>query len=235
MIQQAEAAKARMFAATGKDRSNFFLSPSAVIDEGYVVVGAHLDETMVGKIKRGEYVDFGKLLPRDRIIDEGRMEMFVRNGKTFWMPASSSVNINNFAKWEQAFRVFSNIFCKENPHRAAELIEYNHVIHTIAMAYTWENVYTYDKEFRMHMAGNPHCSWAIILQQAWSLRLRDRIYQGTSSNFSSSSWNSSNHKTKVNERCRCFNRGKCNFGTNCKYEHRCSYCFKFGHGILSCR
>ena len=30
-------------------------------------------------------------------------------------------------------------------------------------------------------------------------------------------------------------RGKCNFGATCKYEHRCSYCFKFGHSVLNCR
>ena len=174
MIQQVEASKARMFAATGNER---FLSPSAVIDKGYVVVGGHLDEITVNKLKSEEYVDFGKLIPRDRVVDEdGKMEMYVKNGRTFWMPVSHTVSINSFARWEQAFRVFPNIYCKANPHRASELIEYNHVIHTIAMAYTWDNVYTYDKEFRMHMARNPHRSWAIILQQAWSLRLMDRIF-----------------------------------------------------------
>ena len=37
------------------------------------------------------------------------------------------------------------------------------------------------------------------------------------------------------EICRKFNRGKCNFGASCKYEHRCSYCNIFGHPSLSCR
>ena len=67
MIQQAEAAKARMFAATGNKQ---LISASAIIDEGYVVVGAHLDDQMVAKIKKGEYVDFGKLIPRDRVVEE---------------------------------------------------------------------------------------------------------------------------------------------------------------------
>ena len=40
---------------------------------------------------------------------------------------------------------------------------------------------------------------------------------------------------KVNEPCRRFNRGKCNYGANCRYKHRCSYCFKFGHTLLNCR
>ena len=109
------------------------------------------------------------------IEEEGRMEMFVKNGRTFWMPVNNGVNINNFGHWEQAFRVFSNIYCRANPQRATELIEYNNVIHSISLSYVWDNVYTYDKEFRLHMVRNPRRSWSVILQQAWSLRLRDRL------------------------------------------------------------
>ena len=35
--------------------------------------------------------------------------------------------------------------------------------------------------------------------------------------------------------CRRFNRGRCTFGKTCRYEHRCTYCFKFGHGFHNCR
>ena len=73
--------------------------------------------------------------------------------------------------------IFSNIFTKFHPHRVGELIQYNHVIYSISLTYTWENVYAYDKEFRMHIARHPERSWAIILQQAWSMRLRDRLHK----------------------------------------------------------
>ena len=45
------------------------------------------------------------------------------------------------------------------------------------------------------------------------------------------------NRAKINEPCKRFNRGHCNFGPNCKYEHRCAYapCGKFGHSILQCR
>ena len=265
MIQEAENSKARIFATPGKNtgctfnvddemlqsrgisgNGNMMGTPTAIVDEGYIVVGAHVDEATISKIKKGEYVDFGRLIPRDRVIaeEDGRMEMIVKDGRTFWSPVTSVTNIGSFAKWEQAFRVFSNIYCKANSHRSAELIEYNHIIHTIAMAYSWDNVYTYDKEFRMHMGRNPHRSWAMILQQAWSLRLKDRLtyghsYGGGSSgsynnyNYAgnkSSNGNGNGNRAKVPEPCRRFNRGMCNFGPNCKYEHKCNYCNKFGQG-----
>ena len=72
---------------------------TAKIDEDYLVVGGHVDEATKLKIIKSEYVDFGKLLPCDRILvkEDGCMELVVRNGKTFWMPVSESVSINSFS------------------------------------------------------------------------------------------------------------------------------------------
>ena len=61
-IKDAEAAKATMFPITGK---HVGLVNTAKIDEGYMVVGGHLDQSMVQKIAMGEYIDFGKLIPKD--------------------------------------------------------------------------------------------------------------------------------------------------------------------------
>ena len=249
MVQEAENAKAQIFATQGSVQLQLhqlrqfdqLLSSTALVDEGCIVVGAHIDSQTIQKIEKGEYIDFGKLLPKERfpIADEDeRLEMVIRNGKTYRVPASTSVNINSFAKWEQAFRVFSNIYTKANPHIAAELIEYNHVIHTVALAYVWDNVYTYDREFRMHMSRNPQRSWGMILQQAWSLRLKDRISAtGSHQIIGSSSEHSMNNsdRDKIGEPCRRFNQGRCNFGATCKYEHRCSYSYKFGHSLYLCR
>ena len=169
----------------------------AQMDQDYAVVGAHIDDTTQEKIKLGQYVDFSKLLPRDKILTEedSHMELVIRNGKTYWVLVSEGINICNFNRWEQAFRVYSNIYTQANPERAGQLIEYNHIIHSIASAFTWENVYEYDKEFRLHIAKHPQRSWAIILQQAWSMRLRDRLFksevtsQGFSNTYQSSAGN----------------------------------------------
>ena len=89
------------------------------MDQNYLIVGNHVDEVTQQKIWKSEYIDFGKLLPKDKILaeEENRLELIVKDGKTFWSPVSETVTINSFGKWEQAFRVFSNINTKKFPKR----------------------------------------------------------------------------------------------------------------------
>ena len=148
------------------------------------------------------------------------------------MPASDwdqGATITNFNKWEQAFHTFSNIYLQAHPHKATELIQYNHVIFTASMSYQWENVYTCDKEFRANLARYPDRSWAIILQQAWSMYLEDRI------NFNHFNNNRSFTPKHKKEICKHFNKGLCSAGKSCKYDHRCLECGKFGHSAHICR
>ena len=133
-------------------------------------------------------------------------------------------------KLNQAFSVFSNIYTKANLHRSSELIDYNHVIHTISLCYVWDNVYLYNKDFRMHIAWSPERNWSIILQQAWSLRLTGNMNSSSGGGHSPGS-----NKDRIPEPCKRYNRRKCNYGTLWRYEHHCSYCLKFRHTILTCR
>ena len=234
LIREAENAKAKIFAPQGKGildkRQNFEFT--AKIDEEYSIVGAHVNTATQQKIIKGDYVDFGKLLPRDKIAveEDSRFELVMRNGRTFWSPVSDSVSINSFSKWEQAFRVYSNIYTREHPRKSTELIQYNHIIHTIAQGYTWNNVYAYDKDFRLHLSKHTEQNWGLILHQPWFLRLKDRINSNETYLSATPSGRGRN-----DEPCQRFNCGKCNFGVNCKYEHRCTYCGKHGHSFLNCR
>ena len=184
-------------------------------------------------------MDFSKLLPKNRFSasdEENRLKLVTRGGVTYFVPASDRDNasITSFTKWEQAFRVFSNIFSRAYPSKVTELIQYNHIIHVAASTYIWENVYRYDKEFRRHISNFPHHSWSVILQQAWAMYLKDRIPPQRFDRHDNSSHRNPN---KVNEICRRFNKGRCPNGNSCKYEHRCDVkeCGKFGHGAHICR
>ena len=225
--------------------NNFGLSihQAAIVDENYVIIGGNLDESLKAKILNHEYVDFARLLPKDRMIceEDHRMEIVNRGGSTFFVPVvdrETAGSINGFGKWEQAFRVFSNVYTKYFPERATELIQYYQLIHTVSHSFTWENVYHYDKEFRMHLSNYPQCNWGIILQQAWSMCLKDHINQNRYEDGPGSGGKINHQHNQGGKRkdiCLRFNKGKCKKGFRCQYDHRCLGCSKFGHRVHICR
>ena len=232
LIVGVEKAKARMFEVSGKvDQLTI-----AQIDEDYQMIDAHIDVALRKKIINIEYVDFAKLLAKGRSYgeDEQRLELVNKNGVTFLTTASSKddVQIVSYFKWEQAFRIYSNVLTSKFPNKSTELLQYHHTIHTASMAYVWENVYAYDKEFRQHIGRHPMRAWNVILQQAWTMLLKDRLKQDNM--FFQRGPKGGNKGGK--EICKCFNRGKCTFGSSCKFDHRCAIpkCNKFGHGAHIC-
>ena len=207
-------------AVTSKCRleMNNFLH-SAMVDEEYLAIRVHVKESLQKKILANEYIDFARLLPRDKLgmEEDNCMEMVKRGGMSFWVPLSDRENsgaLSSFGKWEQAFRVFSNIYNAKYPECATKLIQYSHIIYPASQTYILENVYQYDKEFRLHLSRHPQRSWSIILQQAFNLKLKEKLTHGH--------W----------EPCRCYNKEKCTKGARCRYKHRCTIptCGKFRHG-----
>ena len=115
---------------------------------------------------------------------------------------------------------------KAYPFKA--VIQYNHTIHSAAQAFQWDNVYRYNKEFCMHLSNFPIRSWGVILQQAWTMCMRDRLVFRQDDNHKP-------YKKGKKEVCKRFNKGLCTAGLSCKYDHRCLKCGKFGHGEHICQ
>ena len=66
------------------------------------------------------------------------------------------------------------------------------------------------------------------------MRLRDQI--SATGTARGNNTNSYSGKGGVNRNiCYKFNRGRCTYGFNCKFEHKCAICGKFGHGACNCR
>ena len=92
---------------------------SAFVDKEYLVMGSHVDEALVKCILNNEYIDFARLLPKDKLhVEEDglqRMELVNKNGMTYWSLVSTheAMLISSFSKWETAFRVFANIYTKQ--------------------------------------------------------------------------------------------------------------------------
>ena len=102
--------------------------------------------------------------------------------------------------------------------------------------FTWNNVYNYDRQFRIFISEHPKRNWGIILQKAWTFFLNEKLSQGVNlgqgSNLARLPKTDSKRKGKI---CYRYNRGNCTYGLNCKFDHRCGFCDKFGHGGVNCR
>ena len=163
-----------------------------------------------------------------------KLEIVNRNGFSYLAPTNErdSVQITGYPRWEQAFRIYSNIITSTYSNKALELLQYNHTIHTASQSYVWDNMYAYDHEFRHHISRHIHRPWNVILQQAWTRLLKDRLCN------EHQFFQKGNGKNKRDrEPCRRFNKGRCSNGLSCKFDHRCSIdrCRKFGHGAHICR
>ena len=78
MIKDAENAKARIMNTPGNSHCkpidiNREFVHSVMVDESYSVIAAHIDEATYDKIIQCKYMDFAKLIPKDKIAERKKM------------------------------------------------------------------------------------------------------------------------------------------------------------------
>ena len=99
-------------------QGNSAMQHLSLVDENYLVIVSHIDLSLHDKIKRGDYIDFAKLLPKDKIVtvqEEHHFELVNRGGQTFFVPAERESGVTSFQKWEQAFRIFFKYIYTRTP------------------------------------------------------------------------------------------------------------------------
>ena len=149
-------------------------------DDDFFHLMCHVDQSLVSKIEKGEFVDLERLLPKERLSGrlsgEQKLEWVRTEEGTYLVPSNDkTMKINGFKKWEQAFRVYATIYCGANPLRSKEIWQYVSVISTASSSFIWDNVANYDYTFRQLMAFNPKRSWAITYHHMWSLSMKDPL------------------------------------------------------------
>lgn len=203
-------------------------------DDKLFQLTAHVDDITLRMIQNGEYVEFSKLLPREKVVpaqDKGKFQIVDDDGK----PAFSQYvpkdlySISNFKKWELAFDIFAKIYSDSYPLRAPELLEYKHIIRRGAESFPWVHVYNYDQIFRQFVEKNPGRTWAKKHLETWTNHVTDPRPTGQGNSLD----RPDNRKTKPP--CKFFNKnGNCKRGRSCDHDHRCSFCGLFGHGRYNC-
>ena len=114
MVCEAENSRARMLPTPGRVLDNFSdpsVPTTSQMDENYLIIGSHIDQTFRNKIVNFEYIDFAHLLPRSARDDDHWMELVSKGGQTYFVPVSDreQVGITSFAKWEQALHLHFSI------------------------------------------------------------------------------------------------------------------------------
>ena len=229
---------AEQFKATVAPPENRGMAPGKyVIDDmpdHFIQSALHLDEATKVKIRAGKYVDLEKLLPKDKplrhVKKEPRYEMVNRGGWSYWAPVEDKTQtINNFGKWEQAFRVYATIYTQANPLRSTEILRYIETINNAALTFVWNNIAEYDYAFRHYMEEKPYRSWAQTNLQLWSTCMHEHVR-----NIATPGQKPNDKKDWREISCWRYNRNACTRGANCRFEHRCSYCGSFSHIYPTC-
>ena len=99
------------------------ISESGLSDDDFFHLTCHLETNLIQKIENGEFVELEKLLPKDRMSfgrggggQENRLEWVQRDGSTYLVAVGSrDTRISGIRRWEQAFRVYTTIYCAANP------------------------------------------------------------------------------------------------------------------------
>ena len=231
-------------------------------DDDFFHTVCHIELPLRQKIEKGEYVELTKLKQKmNRYLHEEEhsgklMSLVNRDGHSYFVPAQDRESkILNVKDWDKAFRVYTTIYTKANPHRAAEILQYVDIIHRAAATFNWENVAAYDYVFRQLMASKPNRSWAKTYTQMWNLTLcgtpatnnpghvrsvqSSQGHPGKHNEGGGSGSANHNRKRGSSWKDRCcwrFNKqgGKCKFGKNCRFEHRCNYCGSYDHAASNC-
>lgn len=204
-------------------------------DNNLYGLSVHLDLHTIVLIEAGQFVDLSKLLPQERVVLEDEPEkvrIVSEDGKPAFAPYvdRDAVLINSFKRWELAFDVYAGVYVRAHPKRGPEMLEYKHIIRRASDTYVWANVYNYDKIHRTHMQRNPGRTWSKKHKDAWSDHVK--IYKASALGASPEVTNPGRKRKP----CRYFNKnGKCNKGSACEFDHKCSFCGLFGHGRHNCR
>ena len=241
-VIDSEKFKAEVNSSGGKAQQSKYLVPMVDYsvsdhDSDFFAMTCHVEESIKEKIRRGEFIELEKLLAKKQKFNERKerhLEFVNKDGHSYLVQGEEKEGkIFSYRKWEQAFRVYAQIYSDANPHRCAEIWQYVDSIHSASVTFAWENVAMYDYDFRRLMAKKPQRCWAMTSTQLWTTYMRD--HNSRNSNYNSNNKTKWGPDGKDTTCCWKYNRNKCKRSAqNCRYAHKCSYCGSYSHIYLTC-
>lgn len=229
------------------------ISRAFKIDQKHDRITARVNRELIARIGLGQYINLQRLLPKNRVDpndDHDKFRMVTKDSYSYFVDDKEMSNkedglpVNSIARWDQAFRVYSAIYLKANPSKVAELADYTQSIHKYAATYPWQRVYNYDILFRQLVEKDPSRPWDIVHYAYFMDQFGENVNltqavrsQGAGpSGFNSPAGNQGGFVLNKKDCCFRFNKsGKCKWGSNCKWEHKCYLCGLSNHGYNTCK
>jgi len=127
---------------------------------------------ILDKIRKGEYVDFGRLTSKEMYGASEPQTSFTLevnpSGDSFAIqPTSSHKRITSFPTWLESWNIFLAIMVNHNPSKASELIAYQAIITSASRQYPLHAWLNYDTQFRVTAATDHTLRWDTRHSDLW--------------------------------------------------------------------
>jgi hypothetical protein len=147
--------------------------------------------------------------------------------------------------------IYASVMLEKFPNNGQEYIKYMQTVRMAASRGVNGGWVQYDEQFRLRKARYPTSSWGVVDMELWLLCVATPKFSTVQRPFNTGLVNQHSQQLAVNNSlynggtghnrgqsrnylCRAFNMGKCTFGRNCKYLHKCSKC-NGTHPLTACR
>ncbi len=131
---------------------------------------------LVGKIWRGEFIDFNPLLSHRLGAPEPTLADALQNR------AREAKQIISIEQWVVCFNVFTSVILLQYPQRGWDLLAYSFIIVMAAHDYEGTQWLSYDTHFRTLAATMETQDWSFVDQSLWSLHFNRAVVRQDSSN-----------------------------------------------------
>jgi hypothetical protein len=199
-------------------------------------VSAHIPLKIKEKVWAGEYIDMSLMLKsgKDLVYDSQlNGELAVKGGQLTVLQQKHN-QIKNIHTWTSAFINFMSIMLEKWPGKAQVYLKYMHVIRLAASRVSNLGWVSYDEQFHLRKARVPQSSWADVDVELWLL------YVSAPDSPFLTEWDKNEHRDfssdmskKGIRTCWGYNKGRCTYGNNCRFIHKCSECYG-NHPLSAC-
>ncbi|XP_048259891.1 uncharacterized protein LOC124131726 [Haliotis rufescens] len=215
------------------DFSQFIAPQPIVLSQDNL--GSIIPQNIKEKIWKNEYVELGILTKglRQETYDNkpvGLMGLNAQGG--IEVIRRNYPRINTIKEWTDAFLIFVSIYLEKFGDKTQHMLKYMNIVRMAATrmkGYGWRS---YDQQFRLRHAHNPHEPWSVINNELWLM------FATPSSSVSINPMNpyyrqgqgqgqdvKPNMRAKRQLPCYDFNLTKCSRSV-CRYAHVCTSCSK---------